>query len=176
MSHKIIPWRYYLYNALLLTFLMALTVLAAKHPAFHFSSNPNGINLAIALVIAVAKAACIVAIFMGSAWSSPFVRLLSVAGFAWLLIFFLFTFTDYMNPLEEFGTSYADFESPGSNPHPGGQSFAVHGRELAPAHGSTYVEPANLHGGHGDESHGAADAHGDAHGADVDAEPAAEHH
>jgi hypothetical protein len=140
----------------------------------HFSSNPNGINLAIALLIAVAKAACIVAIFMGSYWSSPMVRLLSVAGFAWLLIFFLFTFTDYMNPLEDFGTSYADTQSPGTNPLTGGQDFQVHGRELTPAHGSTYVEPANLHGhgaGHDAESHGT-----DTHGAESHEEPAAAHH
>lgn len=173
MSHRIIPVKYYLINAGVLTFLMVLTVVAAKHPAFHFSSNPNGINLAIALAIAVAKAACIVAIFMGSYWSSPMVRLLSVAGFAWLMIFFLFTFTDYMNPLEDFGTGYSDFQSPGTNPHAGGQSFSVTGRELTPAHGSTYVEPANLHG-HGAE-HG-PESHGDEHGADAHAEPAAEHH
>lgn len=169
MSHRIIPVKYYLINAAVLTFLMVLTVVAAKHPAFHFSSNPNGINLAIALAIAIAKAACIVAIFMGSYWSSPMVRLLSVAGFAWLCIFFLFTFTDYMNPIEEFGSPYSDIQSPGTNPLTGGQNHSITGRELTPAHGSTYVEPANLHG------HG-ADHGTDAHGADDHAEPAAEHH
>lgn len=176
MSHKIVPVRYYLYNAVVLTILMVLTVAFAKMPQLHFSSNPNGINLAIALTIAILKAGCIVAIFMGSYWSTPFVRLLSVAGFAWLLIFFLFTFTDYMNPLAEFGTSYNDWESPGTNPLHGGQNHVTTGRELTPAHGSTYVEPANLHGhgaAHGGE-HGAVEAHGaaESHGAETNTEPA----
>src|SRR5690242_4877079 len=98
MSHKIIPVRYYLYNAVVLTILMILTVVAAKVPAFHFSNNPNGINLVIALVIAVAKAGCIVAVFMGSWWQSGLVKLLSLAGFAWLMIFFMFMATEYANP------------------------------------------------------------------------------
>ena len=146
MSHKVVHWRYYLINAVVLTVLMALTVLFAKAPFLHFSDNPNGINLLIALVIAVMKAACIVLIFMGSYWSSGLVRLFSAIGFIWLTIFFLFTFTDYgfANPLNEFGAPYGDLQSPGTNPLPGGQSFGTTGLELAPAHGGHYEPPAHL--------------------------------
>ncbi len=157
MAHRIIPVKYYLVNAVILTFLMALTVLFAKHPAFHFSDNPNGINLAIALVIAIAKAACIVAIFMGSYWSSSLVRLLSVAGFAWLCIFFMFMATEYANPLEEFGSPYLDLQTPGANPLAGGQDFPVVGVEHAPARGGNYVPPPHLFG-HVEEA--AAEGHG----------------
>jgi len=165
MSHKIIPIRYYVYNALLLTFLMVLTVAFAKRPELHFSDNPNGINLVVALVIAVAKAVCIVAIFMGSYWQSSLVRLLSAAGFAWLMIFFMFMATEYGNPLEEFGSPYLDLKDPGVNPLAGGQNHPVTSFEHAPAHGGEYVPPPNLHG-HG-ESH--------AEGAAAEAAPA-EHH
>lgn len=161
MAHRIIPVRYYLINAVVLTALMVLTVVAAKVPAFHFSNNPNGINLLIALVIAIAKAACIVAIFMGSYWSSGLVRLLSAAGFLWLCIFFLFMATDYLNPLEEFGTPYLDVQSPGSNPLAGGQDHPNIGRELTPAHGGHYTPPPHLFGHEAEPATGA---------------PAAEHH
>jgi caa(3)-type oxidase subunit IV len=151
MAHRIIPVKYYLINAVVLTALMAITVMAAKMPAFHFSDNPNGVNLAIALAIAIAKAACIVSVFMGAYWSSGLVRLLSVAGFAWLCIFFLFMATDYTNPLEEFGSPYLDIQSPGTNPLAGGQDHPNIGRELAPSHGGNYVPPPHLFG-HGEAS------------------------
>lgn len=166
MSHKVVHWKYYLVNAVVLTLLMGLTVLFAKWPVLHFSDNPNGINLVIALVIAVLKAGCIVAIFMGAYWSTPLVRLFAVLGFIWLPIFFLFTFTDYgfANPLEQFGGPYHDLQSPGSNPELGGQSFATHGRQDAPAHGGNYVPPPHLFG-HGEEAtggeHGAVESHGE---------------
>ncbi len=165
MSHRIIPPKYYFVNAAVLGLLMAATVAAAKVPFFHLSDNPNGLNLLVAVVIAVMKAACIVAIFMGAYWSSGLVRLFAVLGFIWLPIFFLFVFTDYgfANPLEEFGGPYHDLASPGSNPESGGQDFSTHGRQLTPAHGGNYVPPPHLFG-HGEAAaggeHGAADAHG----------------
>lgn len=163
MAHKIVPPRYYVINVIVIGILMAATVMAAKMPMFHASDNPNGWNLLIALGIAALKAACIVAIFMGAYFSTNMVRMLSIAGFAWLVIFFLFTLTDYVNPLEELGTPYRDVQSPGAAPLPGGQSFAVHGREEAPASGGDYVPPPHLfEGGHGEEtghSEGASAAH-----------------
>jgi caa(3)-type oxidase subunit IV len=175
MSHKIIPVKYYLYNAGFLTFLMALTVLFAKRPELHFSDNPNGINLAIALAIAIAKAACIVAIFMGSYWQSGLVRILSVAGFAWLCIFFMFIATDYGNPLEEFGTPYLDGAQPGANPRVGGQDHPVTGFEHTPAHGGNYVAPPHLFG-HGETQveDGATKGHGAA--PESGTTPVSEHH
>lgn len=174
MAHRIIPVKYYFYNALLLTFLMVLTVLFAKRPELHFSDNPNGINLAIALAIAIAKAGCIVAIFMGSYWSSGLVRLLSVAGFVWLCIFFMFMATEYINPLEEFGTPYLDVQTPGANPLAGGQDHPVIGFEHSPAHGGSYVPPPHLFG-HGESPVEAAAAgeHGEAH--ESEAAPSAPH-
>ncbi len=166
MSHKVVHWKYYLVNAAVLTVLMGLTVLFAKWPALHFSDNPNGINLAIAVFIAVLKAACIVAVFMGAYWSTGLVRLFAVLGFIWLPIFFLFTFTDYgfANPVEQFGTPYGDVRAPGQNPLPGGQDFTEHGKEVTPASGGNYVAPPHLFG-HGEEA--GHDAPAD-HGADGD--------
>jgi caa(3)-type oxidase subunit IV len=165
MSHKIVPPKYYFINAAVLGVLMTATVAVAKYPLFHLSDNPNGLNLLIAVLIAIAKAACIVSIFMGAYWSSGLVRLFAALGFIWLSIFFLFTFTDYgfANPLEDFGAPYNDLASPGSNPQPGGQNFSTHGLQLAPAHGGGYVPPPHLFG-HGEEAaageHGAAESHG----------------
>jgi caa(3)-type oxidase subunit IV len=142
---------------------MAMTVAAYKVPAFHFSDNPNGLNLLVAVLIAVAKAVCIVSIFMGAYWSTGLVRLFALLGFVWLPIFFLFTFTDYgfANPVEEFGTPYGDIRSPGDNPEPGGQSFATHGRQVTPASGGGYVPPPHLFG-HGEEGEqGEGGGHGD---------------
>lgn len=156
MSHKIVPPRYYFINFLVIGALMAATVMAAKMPVFHISDNPNGAMLLVALVIAVLKASCIVAIFMGAFFSTKLVRLLSVVGFAWLIIFFLFTLTDYVNPLEDFGTPYLDVHNPGVPPLQGGQEFSVTGRELTPPSGGHYAPPPNLHGG----EHGEAGAHG----------------
>lgn len=172
MSHKIVHWKYYLINAGVLTVLMGLTVLFAKWPALHFSDNPNGINLLIAILIAVMKAACIVAIFMGAYWSTGLVRLFALLGFIWLPIFFLFTFTDYgfANPVEKFGTPYGDFHAPGQNPSPGGQSFTTRGREVAPASGGNYVPPPHLFG-HGEEA-----GHGGQTGHDASTDPGGEAH
>lgn len=171
MSHKIVHWKYYLVNAGVLTFLMGLTVLVAKNPFFHISDNPNGLNLLVAILIAVLKAACIVAVFMGAYWSSGLVRLFAILGFVWLPIFFLFTFTDYgfANPLEEFGTPYGDLQSPGSNPLPGGQGFATYGLEVAPASGGHYVPPPHLFG------HPAEGAAEGGHGADAGHDAGGQH-
>ncbi len=152
MAHKIVPPRYYIINVIIIGILMAATVMAAKMPMFHVSDNPNGWNLLIALVIAGLKAACIVAIFMGAYFSTNLVRMLAVAGFAWLVIFFLFTLTDYVNPLDDLGTPYRDVQSPGSSPLAGGQDFSVRGREEAPASGGEYVPPPHLFGEHGGEA------------------------
>jgi len=156
MSHKIIPPKYYLINACVLGVLMALTVIAAKVPFFHLSDNPNGLNLLVAVLIAIAKAVCIVSVFMGAYWSTGLVRMFALLGFIWLPIFFLFTFTDYgfTNPVEEFGTPYGDIRSPGTNPIAGGQDFDTHGKEHAPASGGNYVPPPHLHGHPAEGEHG----------------------
>lgn len=131
MAHKVVSPKFYLINFTAITVLMILTVLFGKWEVLNWSSNPNGINLLIALIIAIMKATCIVAIFMGVAFNTPLVRTFAIGGFSWLIILFLFLMTDYVNPVGTFGSPYMDDASPGSSPLPGGQSFAVHGDEKA---------------------------------------------
>jgi cytochrome c oxidase subunit 4 len=49
-----------------------------------------------ALAIAFAKAALIVLVFMHVQYSSRLTKLFAAAGFFWLIILFLFTFSDYL--------------------------------------------------------------------------------
>jgi len=168
MAHKIVSPKLYVMNFFILGFLMALTVIAAKAPFFHISDNPNGANLAVALLIAAAKATFIALIFMGVRWSSPLVKVLSLTSVAFLGIFFLFTFTDYLNPHDEFGSPYHDRELPGANPLPGGQGFALQGFEEAPASGGDYTPPPHLFGHGGEGDHGADTGHGEGSGAGHD--------
>ncbi len=157
MGHKVVPARYYVWNMCALAVLMLLTVVFGKF--VNLSDNPNGISLVIALSIAIMKAALIVAIFMGVAFSTKLVRMFAIGGFAWLIILFLFTLTDYMNPSAHWGTSYYDSASPGTSPLPGGQDFSLTGSEaLAVQRGVEYVSP------HGEEDTEAHDEGGDPDG------------
>lgn len=157
MAHKIVPAKYYVINFMVITVLMIMTVLFGKWEVLNWSSNPNGINLAIALIIAIMKAGCIVLIFMGVAFNTPLVRVFAIAGFSWLIILFLFLMTDYVNPLGNLGSPYNDIASPGSTPLPGGQNFAIHGDEKALIKDPDflYVRPHGTDHGEsgGDEQH-----------------------
>ena len=164
-GHKIVSPKLYLINISVLGVLMTLTIMFGKMETLNFSSNPNGINLAIAVGIAIAKAFCIVSIFMGVAFASNLVRIVAISGFAWLIILFSFILTDYVNPSAEWGTPYHDSASPGTSPLPGGQDFLVHGSErLLVKSGVEYVAP---HGGGHEEDDDAAE--GDEYDADDDA-------
>jgi len=159
MAHKIVPAKYYVWNIGVLIVLMTLTVMFGKMEALNFSSNPNGINLLIALTIAIMKAACIVGIFMGVVWSTKLVRVFAISGFAWLTILFLFTMTDYVNPSADWGTPYYDAINPGTSPLPGGQSFPVTGSQMRDVKaGLEYVQP---HGASHDEGHDGEASHDD---------------
>ena len=151
-GHKIVPPKYYVINISVLAILMTLTVLFGKWDVLNFSSNPNGINLAIALGIAIAKASLIVSIFMGVAFATKLVRVFAISGFAWLIILFLFIMTDYVNPSADWGTPYYDATNPGTSPLPGGQDFPVTGSQVLDVkRGLEYVAP---HGAsHDDEGH-----------------------
>jgi len=159
MAHKVVPAKYYVWNMCALTVLMTLTVVFGKF--VNLSDNPNGINLAIALAIAIAKATCIVSIFMGVAFATKLVRLFAISGFAWLIILFLFIMTDYVNPSADWGTPYHDAVNPGASPLPGGQDFSVTGSQrLDVKNGIDYVQPHGAsHGGESHEGGENADSH-----------------
>ena len=169
-EHKIVPPKYYVINMGVLGVLMLTTVLFGKLDVLNFSSNPNGINLAIALGIAIAKATCIVSIFMGVAFATKLVRLVALSGFAWLIILFLFLMTDYVNPSADWGTPSYDANDPGASPLPGGQDFPLTGSEVQDVKsGHEYVPP---HGGEGHEEEERADSHDEgAAGEDHSEEP-----
>ena len=113
-GHFIVPWKYYVINALVITVLMFLTVFAAE---FDFG-HTNGLNLVIALLIAIAKTACIGAIFMGVWWNTPLVKVFALGAIAWIIIFFTFTLVDYINPSYGLDTPYTDFHHQGESPLP----------------------------------------------------------
>jgi cytochrome c oxidase subunit 4 len=54
------------------------------------------LNTPIAMLIAGAKAALIILVFMNVRFSPPLVRVFAVAGFLWLLVLFIFTFADLL--------------------------------------------------------------------------------
>lgn len=173
-EHKIVPPRYYVINMGVLGVLMFTTVLFGKWDVLNLSSNPNGINLAIALGIAIAKATCIVSIFMGVAFATKLVRVFALGGFAWLIILFLFLMTDYVNPSADWGTPYYDAVNPGVSPLPGGQDFPLTGSEVRDVKsGIEYVPPHGAsHGDEGDEGEEHADPHDEgAAGEDHSEEP-----
>lgn len=163
MAHKIVPPKFYFINIGVISVLMLLTVLFGKWDVLNLSSNPNGINLFIALAIAIMKASCIVAIFMGVAWSTKLVRVFAIGGFSWLIILFLFIMTDYVNPSADWGTPYYDAINPGVSPLPGGQDFPVTGSQMRDVKaGLEYVHPHPASDGdEGHEGEGHADSQDD---------------
>ena len=82
--HFIVPWQYYMVNAVIITVLMALTVFAAK--GMDLPGGTNGLNLWLALFIAILKAGFIMAIFMGVKWNSPLVKLFAIGVVGWLMM------------------------------------------------------------------------------------------
>lgn len=85
----IVPIRLYLAIFLALMAGTALTVWVAYQ-------NLGWLNTPIALTIAVCKATLVVLYFMHVRWSSKLVWVFAAAGFLWLLLLFVFTFSDYM--------------------------------------------------------------------------------
>jgi len=61
-------------------------------------------NDVVAMGIAVVKATLVVLFFMHVRYSTKLTKLTVVAGFAWLFVFFLLTFSDYLTrTIEAFG-------------------------------------------------------------------------
>ena len=69
--------------------LLVLTVAVSYLPLGSFS-------VVAALAVAFSKAALIVLFFMHVRYSSSLTKLVAAAGLFWLLILFLFTFSDYV--------------------------------------------------------------------------------
>lgn len=81
--------RTYLWTALTLLVLLALTVGAAY-------LNLGPFNLPVALAIAAAKAWLILSIFMNTRRSNQLIRVTAATGFFWLLIFFVLALSDFL--------------------------------------------------------------------------------
>lgn len=94
MSHgddiHVLPVRYYVSNFLALMVLLVITVWVSF---YHFGDT---INVAIMLSIAILKMTLVVLIFMHVWWSSRLVQVFAAAGFLWLIIMFVLTFSDYI--------------------------------------------------------------------------------
>jgi caa(3)-type oxidase subunit IV len=131
-GHHIISPKTYVINAIVITILMLLTVAFGKVEWLNFG-HPNGLNLLIALLIAIAKCACIIAIFMGVKWNTPLVKVFALGVIGWLAILFMFTMIDVASPNWGLGTPYGDIGHQGQN--------SLHGivEEAAPVH---HEEPA----------------------------------
>jgi len=85
----IVPKSIYFSVAAVLGLLLVLTVLAAKIDLGMW-------NTPLAMSIALVKASLIVLYFMHVRYQTPLARLFAAGGFAWLMIFFIFTFADYV--------------------------------------------------------------------------------
>ncbi len=86
-GHHIIPFKTLLTVFLALIGLTVVTVLAAQ---IHLGP----LNVPIALAIAIAKAACVVSVFMGLRYDRPVNALVFAMGIVFVLIFLTFTWFD----------------------------------------------------------------------------------
>ena len=86
-EHSLMP---YVWVLLALFALTGLTVGAALIDFGHPWSD------VVALVIALAKAMLVVTFFMHVKGSTPLIKLAAAGGFFWLLIFFAFMLSDYL--------------------------------------------------------------------------------
>lgn len=91
MSVHVSPIRTYILIFLALMAGTALTVLAAQ---VHV---PEPFDDIVAMTIAVIKATLVVLFFMHVKYSTRLTKLVVVAGFFWLFLMFLFTFSDYLS-------------------------------------------------------------------------------
>jgi cytochrome c oxidase subunit IV len=89
-EHHIVPWTTYLAIFLALIVLTVLTVAAA-------GADFGGLNTAIALSIAAAKATLVVLFFMHMKYSNRLTALMLGTALAMLAILMLFTFSDYFS-------------------------------------------------------------------------------
>ena len=81
--------RTFVLNYIALMVLLALTALASKAPL-------GGWSVVVSLAIAAAKMALVFLFFMQLWYQRGLVRVFAAAGFFWLLIMALLTFSDYL--------------------------------------------------------------------------------
>lgn len=96
-QHDNFTWKAYVANGAVLAFLMCLTIAAS------WVHLPYGLNLPVAIGIAVTKMTFILLIFMNVWKSSSLTRLFAGAGFFWFLILISFTLADF-SPLAHLAT------------------------------------------------------------------------
>jgi cytochrome c oxidase subunit IV len=89
MQLPIVPVSAYLKVAACLGLLLVVTVGAAQF-------DLGRLNTPLALVIAIAKAALIVAFFMNLRYGSPLLRIFAAGGFLWLTILMILTLADIL--------------------------------------------------------------------------------
>jgi cytochrome c oxidase subunit 4 len=99
-EHKehVVPKSVYLTVVLILMALLIVTVVAAFTDVDQFTRTHHlgtGWNTAIAMLIAVVKGILIVLFFMHVKYGSKLTWVFASAGFIWLVIMFVLTFTDY---------------------------------------------------------------------------------
>jgi cytochrome c oxidase subunit IV len=99
-EHKehIVPPGVYLTIVVLLMALLVVTVIAAFIDVDQFTRNHHlgtGWNTGIAMTIAIVKGLLIVLFFMHVKYSTKLTWVFASAGFIWLVIMFVLTFTDY---------------------------------------------------------------------------------
>jgi cytochrome c oxidase subunit IV len=85
----IVPKRTYYKVGFILLLLFVLTVTAAY-------IDLGQLNIFVALTIAIVKAVLVVLYFMHVRYSSHLVWVFAIAGFFWLVIFFVLTLSDYL--------------------------------------------------------------------------------
>jgi cytochrome c oxidase subunit 4 len=91
----VVPAKTYWFNFLALMVLLFFTVLVAFLPHGWWSAI-------IAVTIASAKALLVILFFMHVRWSSKLVTAFVIMGFAWLMLLFIFTVSDYIaRPYEQ---------------------------------------------------------------------------
>lgn len=94
IEHPTVPVRTYYVIFVALMVLLALTMAASYFP--YDAHGLSSLAVAIALVIAFAKATLVVLYFMHVKLASPLTRLFVIAGILWLAIMVTLTYSDYL--------------------------------------------------------------------------------
>jgi cytochrome c oxidase subunit 4 len=76
-------------------FVALLFLTMATYQAAYFNFGAHSLNVAVAIGIAVTKAALVIVFFMHVKYSSRLIKLFVVTGFAWLVLLIVGTLHDY---------------------------------------------------------------------------------
>lgn len=103
-GHHIVGPATYIKNLIFLMVMMFLTVAAAT---VHIGSEDSqALNLTVAMLIAFSKMAAILLFFMHIKYSSSLVRFFSLVAFGFMVIFFAFTFADFVTRKNHFHSTF----------------------------------------------------------------------